>query len=230
MNRLLIACLSACLLSPLPARADDLADEARRQVELAKQDFADGAFERAANAATSALRLDPTRREAFKIKGLALEQMGQDKEALAMLGAYRSLSAGLPPEPAVEEAVARLERKLEVRVSPVPAILGASGGIVAAGGFAVAAVGYAQVADTTNGRFGEHLGSAEGYRSAFGLHVAGLVAGGVGAGAAAAGLVSGLLQRKRLRDIRTVGGTALQVTPTAGYGPDGLVLGFTGRW
>ena len=86
------------------------------------------------------------------------------------------------------------------------------------------------MADTTNGRLGEHLGSAEGYRSAFGLHVAGLVAGGVGAGAAVAGLVSGLVQRKRLRDIRTVGGTALQVTPTVGFGPAGVSFGFSGRW
>ena len=105
--------LTALLLAPaLPSAAAHAADagvaQAERQIELAREDLAAGNFERAVAACNSALRLDPTRSEAFKLKGLALEKLGRLDQAAGMFMAYDTLRSGLPKDPEVEEAVARI--------------------------------------------------------------------------------------------------------------------------
>ncbi len=228
--RVFVGLLALLVLAP-PAQASDLEDEAKRQVELARADFANGAFERAANACTSALRLDPTRREAFKIKGLALEQMGQEKEALAMLGAYQSLSSGLAPDATVQEAVARLEQKLEVRVSPVPAILLAGGGVLAVGGFGVSAVGWSQAGPQLNTEHDIYLGKPATYQAAHGLNVSGFILGSIGSGVAIAGLVSLIAQEKKIEDARTLPPPRqAAILPFVSAGPDGAAFGLIGAW
>jgi tetratricopeptide (TPR) repeat protein len=110
---LLVGAMAAVPSDPGTARADGLEEEARRQVELARTDLDAGAYQRAITACDSALRLDPGRdvqTEAFKIKGLALEQLGERDDARAMLLAFKSLRSGLPDDPEVEDALARMDR------------------------------------------------------------------------------------------------------------------------
>lgn len=227
--RSLLCGLVAVVLTLGVAHAGDLEDEAKRQVDLAKQDFADGVFERAVNSCNSALRLDPAQREAFKIKGLALEQLGQEKEALAMLRAYDSLSSGLPPDPTVTEGITRLEQKLEVRVSPVPAILGVSGGTIAVAGLVTSIAAWARVEAEKS--YGYYWGSTTEYQAQQETHIVGLVITGVGVGMGVAGLVAGLTQASRIRkNTRLESKTQATVLPWMGAGPEGAALGIVGRW
>ena len=103
------------LLTALPAAAeeeeDPLVAQATRQLELARSDLESGAYERAVKACDSALRLDPTNREAFKIKGLALHKLDKLDDAQAMLMAYESLRSGLPPDPEVAEIMEKIRIK-----------------------------------------------------------------------------------------------------------------------
>ncbi len=75
----------------IPALADTVETEARRQLSLARADLAAGNFDRATHSAKSALRLDPTLVDALLIQGLAHEGRGELDEgrvlALAYLGA-----------------------------------------------------------------------------------------------------------------------------------------------
>ncbi len=230
MRILLSGCLAVFLMSGALAHGGELEDEAKRQVELAKEDFANGIFDRSISACNSALRLDPAQREAFKVKGFALEQVGREKEALAMLRAYQSLSTGIAGEPAVEEAIARLEQKLEVRVSPVPAILGVGGGVLAAGGAATAISAWARIEREKT--FGYYWGSASQYDNQRATHITGLILTGTGAGLAAAGLVAGLVQANKVKKSREFDAPAqaAQVLPWMGAGPDGAAVGIVGRW
>ncbi len=228
--RLVLCGFLAVLLMAGAARAGELQDEARRQVELAKEDFANGIFDRSVSACDSALRLDPAQREAFKVKGFALEQLGREKEALAMLRAYQSLSTGIAPEPAVGEAIARLEQKLEVRVSPVPTILLVGGGVLAAGGAATAVSAWARI--EREKAHGYYWGSFSQYDNQRATHITGLVITGAGAGLAVTGLVTGLLQAARIKKTTQVDtpARAAQVLPWMGAGPDGAAVGVVGRW
>lgn len=230
MRFLLSGCLAMFLISGALAHAGELEDEAQRQVELAKEDFANGIFDRSISACNSALRLDPAQREAFKVKGFALEQVGREKEALAMLRAYQSLSTGIAAEPAVEKAIARLEQKLEVRVSPVPAILGVGGAVLAAGGAATAISAWARIEREKT--FGYYWGSFSQYDNQRATHITGLVLTGAGVGLAAAGLVSGLVQSAKVKSSRQIEtpDRAAQVLPWMGAGPDGATIGIVGRW
>lgn len=229
MRTLLCGLLAVFLVSGV-ANAGDLEDEAKRQVELAKVDFANGVFERSISACNSALRLDPAQREAFKVKGFALEQVGQEKEALAMLRAYQSLSSGITREPAVEEAIVRLEQKLEVRVSPVPAILLVGGGVLAAGGVATAVAAWARI--DREKAYGYYWGSFSQYDNQRATHITGLVITGAGAGLAVSGLVTGLLQAAKIKKSTKIDAPerAAEVLPWMGAGPDGAAVGIVGRW
>jgi len=118
---LALAVPSAGPLSVACAVAGDLEEEARRQVELAREDFDAGAYERAMAACDSALRLDPGRdvqTEAFKLKGLSLEQLGERDDARAMLLAFNSLRTGLPDDPEVEAALARMDEPRPAQPPP----------------------------------------------------------------------------------------------------------------
>ena len=225
--RLLLCGLLAAMLLGSAAEAGDLQDEAIRQVELAKSDFASGVFDRAVSACDSALRLDPAQREAFRIKGFALEQLGRDKEALAMLRAYQSLSTGITDDGSVSEGIARLEEKLEVRVSPVPVILLVGGGTVAAGGAITAISAWARVQQEKT--YGYYWGSPTQYEAQRQTHVVGVVVAGIGGGMAIAGVLAGVLQRAKIRkSTRIDGPTAMR--PWMGAGPGGASVGIVGRW
>jgi tetratricopeptide (TPR) repeat protein len=231
MRFLLSGCLAVSLmLSGALAHAGELEDEAKRQVELAKEDFANGIFDRSISACNSALRLDPAQREAFKVKGFALEQVGREKEALAMLRAYQSLSTGIAAEPAVDEAIARLETKLEVRVSPVPAILGVGGAVLAVGGAATAVSAWARIEREKT--VGYYWGSFSQYDNQRATHITGLILTGAGVGLGAAGLVAGLVQSRKITKSKEFEAPkrAAQVLPWMGAGPDGATMGIVGRW
>ena len=225
--RVLFGGLLAVFLLSATAHAGDIEDEARRQVDLAKEDFANGVFERAVNSCNSALRLDPAQREAFRVKGFALEQLGREKEALAMLRAYESLSSGIQTDASVGEAIARLEKKLEVRVSPVPAILVVGGGTVAVAGLVTSVASWERVQREKT--YGYYWGSVVEYEAQRQTHVAGLVVTGVGAGMAVGGAVAGLLQAAKIKKSTRIDGSA-QVMPWMSGGPDGAALGIVGRW
>ena len=109
-----LLCLLA-LLTALPALADEEEDplvaQANRQLELARSDLESGAYDRAVKACDSALRLDPTNREAFKIKGLALHKLDKLDDAQAMFMAYESLRSGLPPDAEVAEIMEKIRVK-----------------------------------------------------------------------------------------------------------------------
>ena len=108
LGLVLVLALTAALAFPAEAWAD-APEEAARQVEMAKADLAAGRYDLAIGACDSALRLDPGLREAFKVKGLALERLGRLDDARSMLLAYETLRAGLPPDPEVQSVLERID-------------------------------------------------------------------------------------------------------------------------
>ena len=103
--RLLVFALA--LLLGTPVLAQDLGTEARRQLELAREDLAQGNAERALTASQSALRMDPMLYEAMVVTALAYEKLGETIRAKALLTAYVEMTSGMQPLP---EAVAALDR------------------------------------------------------------------------------------------------------------------------
>jgi tetratricopeptide (TPR) repeat protein len=208
-------------LVPAPAHADD--DEitpAERQLQLAREDFAKGDFARAIQASDSALRLDSGMKEAFKIKGLALEQLGEREDARAMLKAYQTLNSGLPDDPQVLDALERLDRPA---VHPLPILLlGAGSGLVVVG-FVLHGTAFdsgKQFTDTPQpiSRFAE-------YEALYNRNIAGLALGV--AGSALVGVGVGLFV------VQLVDGPSAFATgpmPYLSAGPGGVAVGIGGRW
>lgn len=113
--------LFALLLAALPCPSFAVtAEEAARQIQLAEDDLAAGNFERAAASAASALRLDPARHDAFVVRGLALQGLGQVEDAAALLRAYRDLRGKLPLDPRVEPALAEIARQSSAAPTAAP--------------------------------------------------------------------------------------------------------------
>ena len=113
MSRTLFLVLAALLiaspvLAPLPAAAG-MEEEAVRQLGFARAELDKGEFERAIKSAESALRLDPTLYDAFVIKGLAYEGLGNLPLAESLLVAYQELRKGLAAHPDVAEALVRVQ-------------------------------------------------------------------------------------------------------------------------
>jgi len=86
--------------------------EAERQLRLAEEDLEAGNCERAAASAASAQRADPSRHEAFVVRALALQCLGDLEDAAALLRAYKVLRGKLPLDERVEPALAEIERQL----------------------------------------------------------------------------------------------------------------------
>jgi len=108
------SCVAAVILSlavsfaglfPAVAHADGLAAEASRQLELAESDFASEQYQRAADSAASAFRLDGTLHSALVVQGLALRYLGRIDEAKALLVAYTTIRGDLELDPRVEPAL-----------------------------------------------------------------------------------------------------------------------------
>lgn len=232
-----------------PAWAGGTEDEAARQVALARQDIEAGQYERAISACDSALRLDATAQEAFKLKGLALEQLGQIDDARGMLLAYKSLRSGLPADPEVEAALARMarptgtatvvvkeqpppERQAKPRrerrpppkdaVAAVVVMLGGAG--VSAAGFGVHALSYEEAAPNLHGDV--YMGDAAGYAQLYELNQRGFQLGVGGAVVAGVGLTLVILAAARQTRVVSVPRGPL---PWASAGADGGMVGLTGR-
>lgn len=87
-------------------------EEARRQLEFAKQEVVEGNYEKALSSADSALRLFPALYEAYVYKALAYEGLGKLKMAESFLLTYRELRPGGDADPTAEEALERIQEKL----------------------------------------------------------------------------------------------------------------------
>ena len=109
------------LAAPVTASAGIMEEEAERQLQLAEEDLEAGNFERAAASAASALRADPSRHEAFVVRGLALQGLGHLEDALALLRVYKDLRGTLEIDTRVEPAMTEVEQLL-AGLGPDPAI------------------------------------------------------------------------------------------------------------
>jgi hypothetical protein len=110
-----MALLVAGPLGPAPlgariARADDLTMEleAKRQLDFAREELAKQEWERALKSADSALKLNPSLYEAFVVKALCYEGLGDLRLAESLLLAYSDVTAGLQPSAEADEALARI--------------------------------------------------------------------------------------------------------------------------
>jgi len=111
---IILSATAALLLTfalALPAHAG-MEEEAERQLQLAEEDLEAGNCERAAASAASAQRADPSRHEAFVVRALALQCLGDLEDAAALLRAYKVLRGKLPLDERVEPALAEIERQL----------------------------------------------------------------------------------------------------------------------
>jgi tetratricopeptide (TPR) repeat protein len=230
------------------ARAGGTQDEAARQVELARKDIDQGQYERAISACDSALRLDATAQEAFKLKGLALEQMGQIDDARGMLLAYNSLRSGLPEDPEVEAALARMARppaaatvvvverapperqprpRRERKPPPKDAVMAVvvmlAGGGVSAAGFGVHALAYEEAAPNLHGDV--YVGDSARYAQLYELNQRGFQIGVGGAVVAGVGLTLTIMSAAR--HSRDVSRPAAPL-PWASAGPEGGMVGLMG--
>ena len=230
------------------AHASGTQEEASRQVELARQDIDAGQYERAVAACDSALRLDATAQEAFKLKGLALEQLGQIDNARGMLLAYKSLRSGLPDDPEVEAALARMARpaatatvvvreqpperaprpRRERRPPPKDAVMAVvvtlAGAGVSAGGFGLHAFAYEQATEDLYGDI--YVGTVDEYtrwhelnQRGFQIGIGGAVVGGIGLTLAIMSAV------RHSRDVSRPAGPL----PWATVGRGGGLVGVVGR-
>lgn len=247
--RTLRASLYLLLVFAGPAWAGGTQEEAARQVVLAREDIEAGQYERAISACDSALRLDATAQEAFKLKGLALEQLGHIDDARGMLLAYKSLRSGLPDDPEVEEALARMARptgtatvvvkeqpppekpprpRRERKPPPKDAVMAVvvmlAGGGVCAAGFGTHALAYDTAAPNLHGTV--YVGDSAEYAQLHELNQRGFQIGVGGAVVAGIGLTLTIMSAARhARDVSAPAGPL----PWASAGPDGGMVGLTGR-
>lgn len=83
-------------------------EEAGRQLGFARRELDAGEYKRAIASAESALRLNPAAYEAFLLKALAYEQLGELELAQSLLIAYQEITKGMTPDPRADEALARI--------------------------------------------------------------------------------------------------------------------------
>ena len=122
MLRILGLVLALLIVAP-PAHAQ-LEEQAARQIQLAREDFDQGNHERAVNAASSALRLDPLLYDALVIKALAYEKLNEPMLAYSLLITYQELTRGMSQSPEVEPALQRLQKLIRgVIDQPSPAMV-----------------------------------------------------------------------------------------------------------
>lgn len=247
---LLAVQVAAVTLAPAPAVAEGLEEEAMRQVSLARDDLEAGQYERAVAACDSALRLDPSRevqQEAFKIKGLALEQLERFDEARGMLLAFKSLRSGLPDDPEVEAALARMERpdepppeeredplpRREPRPKPkppsesvlIPVLAAIAGAGVSGVGWALHGTAYNEASARMDLDAGIYFGSSASYETLYDRNKLGLQLGVGGAGVAGVGVALALVAATREASANT---SASKPVPWVMPGPGGVVFGVAG--
>jgi tetratricopeptide (TPR) repeat protein len=112
-----LAAMAAVLMLGLPlseARAGDLDDAAARQLGLAEADLATGQYQRSADAAASAFRLDGTLHDALVVQGLAFRQLGRLEEAKALLTTYVTIRGTLPLDGRVRPTLALMEMDAQI--------------------------------------------------------------------------------------------------------------------
>ena len=83
-------------------------EEAERQAGFAQAELEAGDYHRALKSAESALRLDPTRYDAFLLKARAYEGLGSLELARSLVLAYGELVGGLEDRPAAQAILDRL--------------------------------------------------------------------------------------------------------------------------
>ncbi len=209
------------MAGPASAIAQDVeSTPAERQLELARQDFAKGDFTRAIQACDSALRLDSGMKEAFKLKGLALAELGEREDARAMLKAYQTLNSGLPDDP---EVVAALETLDGVKVHPLPILFLGAGSGLAVAGFVLHGTAFQAGKEFTTSA--QPVARLSEYQALYARNVAGLALGVTGAALAGAG--AGLLIAQLADGPEAF---AVRALPWASGGPGGFALGVSGRW
>jgi len=222
------------LLIPSLATAQSLSEQAARQVELCREDFDAGVFERAVAACDSALRLEPTpevQQQAFKWKGLAQLELGQLVDAQAMLLAYKSLRIGMPPDEQVDAALVRItDETPKPRTGPkplpeqsvLPTAVAAGGGALAIGGFLLHGASWSQAQDSIDPTGALYFGAEESYTGLRGATGAGFALGLVGIGVAAGGSVWAALRAREADN-------AVAVVPWLSVGPDAVAFGVAGE-
>ena len=109
---LALSCL-VFLLPGVPAWAEAGGEEAIRQARFARQELADGEYERALKSAESALTLAPALHEALLLKALAYEGLGEHGIARSLLLAHRAATGSWPPGSEPHEAMVRVEAAME---------------------------------------------------------------------------------------------------------------------
>ncbi|MBN93948.1 MAG: hypothetical protein CL928_07730 [Deltaproteobacteria bacterium] len=108
-----LASLSLGAVCPVTALAQTSEeDEARRQLEVARQEVGNGNFEQALSAADTALRLYPSLYEAMMFKALAYEGLGNLKRAESLLSTFKELAFRSDDKKAADEALVRVLDKL----------------------------------------------------------------------------------------------------------------------
>ncbi len=123
----LVLVVLASLASASPSSAwaaTDAEAQAARQLELAREELADGRPERALLSTTSALRLDPALYEALLVKALAYEQTGDVTRAMGLVVAYSDLagSLALPEATEVQTRLEQLQQATDLEPAPVPVL------------------------------------------------------------------------------------------------------------
>ena len=103
---LFVVSVATCAL-PSVARAG-MEEEAERQLGFARDELSEGRFTRAIASAESALRLNPAAYEAFLVKALAYEQLGELELASSLLVAYQEITKGLTQDLRAAEALDRI--------------------------------------------------------------------------------------------------------------------------
>ena len=109
---------------PEPDPQPSGADEARERLDEGERLLERGECGPAQDLAQAALKLDPSLTRALRLKGLALECMGQLDRARSILLAYLEIRPGETPDPVAMRGLERIEIELErlaaVEPEPVP--------------------------------------------------------------------------------------------------------------
>lgn len=104
----LLLAAAAVTGSPTTAFAAGMEEEAGRQIDFAEDELRAGKFDAALKSAESALRLNPTLYDAFVLKALAYEGLGNPALAESLLVAYQELTKEIEDDPRVVPALERL--------------------------------------------------------------------------------------------------------------------------
>ncbi len=103
---------------PQPPTKRDPAEHAAELLAQADAELKSDDCERALRSTQDALRLAPGTPQAFLLRGLALECLGQLERARSVLLTYQELRAGLPTDAVATSALLRIETQLAPKAEP----------------------------------------------------------------------------------------------------------------